>query len=494
MLKKFLKLCSFVLTVVMLLNMLPMQIYALELEATDTVKPVTGEAFQDVTVLGELTEKRTEYTKEFRLSNGLNLATVYAEPVHYQEDGQWKEIDNTLVATTAGFRNTSGVWDVTFPQNMRGSNAVTIQKDGYTLSFYMSGKLQVQDGAAVASADGAVTFSLQPAAEANAQVQKIDLSQELEQTQYPETVATKNHSRLQYSGVFANTNVVYDLAANQIKESIIIGQADASLRGYRYVLNTGDMIPVLEDSGQITLYDKDKKKVVMVMPAPYLLDAAGEYSGDIAVSLTGARGVYNLTYTLPQSWMADTNRQYPVVLDPVVRADLDPNNIRDRTVGSEQDMGQEDGSLRCGWQKYFGALRTYVKYTELPSLNSADVIVGATMSLYSMATNTSEYPISVHKVLGTWESETITYKTAPAFDPAVEDYAYVPGQGLYYWDVTDLVRDWYSGTNTGMMFKAPASIENSTSTNIKKFYSSDYSIYQTVEKPPCLSISAITTA
>ena len=118
MLKKFLKLCSFILSIVLLVNMLPMQSYALELDATDTVKPVTGETSQEVTVLGELTEKRTEYTKEFRLSNGLNLATVYTHPVHYNEDGQWKEIDNTLVATTAGFRNTSGAWDVTFPQNM----------------------------------------------------------------------------------------------------------------------------------------------------------------------------------------------------------------------------------------------------------------------------------------------------------------------------------------------------------------------------------------
>ena len=266
MLKKFLKLCSFVLTIVLLVNMLPIQSYALELQATDTAKPVTGEASQDVTVLGELTEKRTEYTKEFRLSNGLNLATVYSQPVHYQESGQWKEIDNTLVSTTAGFKNTAGVWDVTFPQNMRGSNGITIQKDGHTLSFYMSGQLQVQDGAVVASADGAETFALRPSTESTAQVQKIDLSQELEQVQYPETVASKNYSRLQYSGVFGGTDIVYDLAANQVKESIIIGQADAGLRGYRYTLNTGDMIPVLENSGQITLYDKDQKNAVMVMP------------------------------------------------------------------------------------------------------------------------------------------------------------------------------------------------------------------------------------
>ena len=60
MLKKILKLCSFVLTIALLVNMLPMQIFALELQATDTVKPVTGETAQEVTILGEITEKRTE--------------------------------------------------------------------------------------------------------------------------------------------------------------------------------------------------------------------------------------------------------------------------------------------------------------------------------------------------------------------------------------------------------------------------------------------------
>ena len=36
MLKNFLKLCSVVLTIALLVNMLPMQIFALELQATDT--------------------------------------------------------------------------------------------------------------------------------------------------------------------------------------------------------------------------------------------------------------------------------------------------------------------------------------------------------------------------------------------------------------------------------------------------------------------------
>ena len=483
MLKKFLKLCSFILSIVLLVNMLPLQSYALELDATDTVKPVTGETAQEVTVLGELTEKRTEYTKEFRLSNGLNLATVYTQPVHYQQDGQWKEIDNTLVSTTSGFRNTAGVWDVTFPQNMRGSNAVTIQKDGHTLSFYMSGQLQVQDGAVVASAGAAETFALQPAAEANAQVQKIDLSQELKQAQYPETAATKNHSRLQYSGVFANTNIVYDLASNQVKESIIIGQADAGLRGYRYALNTGDMIPVLEDSGEITLYDKDKKNVIMVMPAPFLQDSNGMRSYDVTVQLSGSDGAYTLSYILPNAWMQAEDRQYPIILDPIVEAGNNRDNTEDTTVFQYPPAYPEDyrGVLKIGKDPTWGIMRAYVKFLTLPEIADTDIIVEATFSAKVIGWFADDMAACVHKVNGTWDAATINWENQPDIDEAIVQDFNVPEttDTTYKWDVTEIVRDWYLTGNTGLVLRPLESLENKTvyGTYMVQLASEEYSIY-----------------
>ena len=486
MLKKFLKLCSFILSIVLLVNMLPLQIYALELDASDTAKPVTGQSSQEISVLGELTEKRTEYTKEFRLSNGLNLATVYAQPVHYNVDGQWKEIDNTLVATTAGFKNTSGVWDVTFPQNMRGQNAVTIQKDGHTLSFYMSGQLKVQDGAVVASSEAsAEPFALQPTTEADAQVQKIDLSQELKQAQYPETVATKNYSRLQYSGVFDSTDIVYDLAASQVKESIIIGRADADLRGYRYTINTGDMIPVLEDSGEITLYDKTKENVIMVMPAPFLQDAAGLRSYDVTVTLTGSDGAYTLSYILPHSWMQAEDRQYPIVLDPIVEAGNNRDNIEDTTVFQYPPAYPDDykSVLKIGKDLTWGITRAYIRFLNLPQLADTDIVVEATFSAKVIGWFAPEMAACVHKVSAPWNASTITWANQPTIGPEekiVQDFI-VPEttDTVYKWNVTEIVRDWYVKGNTGLVLRPLASLENKTleGSFVVQLASEEYSIY-----------------
>lgn len=48
-------------------------------------------------ILEELEEKRNEYSKEFLTDKGNHMAVVYAEAVHYEEDGKWKEIDNSLI-------------------------------------------------------------------------------------------------------------------------------------------------------------------------------------------------------------------------------------------------------------------------------------------------------------------------------------------------------------------------------------------------------------
>ena len=70
-------------------------------------------------IVSEITEKRTEYAKEYMLGNGMRMAVVYPDAVHYQEDGKWQDIDNTLIAKTDGvLTNTAGDWKVSFPQQL----------------------------------------------------------------------------------------------------------------------------------------------------------------------------------------------------------------------------------------------------------------------------------------------------------------------------------------------------------------------------------------
>lgn len=48
-------------------------------------------------IVREVTELREENAKHFLCEDGSYIAVSYFEPVHYEENGVWKEIDNTLV-------------------------------------------------------------------------------------------------------------------------------------------------------------------------------------------------------------------------------------------------------------------------------------------------------------------------------------------------------------------------------------------------------------
>ena len=71
-------------------------------------------------IVSEVTELREEYTKHFVCEDGSYIAATYSEPVHYKENGQWKEIDNSLELTAetrsgsskAVYTPTAGIVDV----------------------------------------------------------------------------------------------------------------------------------------------------------------------------------------------------------------------------------------------------------------------------------------------------------------------------------------------------------------------------------------------
>lgn len=141
---------SVILVVVMLINMLPLNALAADNQSTvtmsempvmqasvlDTIPSADSAEIEQINevlpayVVEEDVSKHSEFFKEFILSNGLRLATIYPDSVHYEDNGQWKEIDNTLTAKIVDgqsvYTNTSGLWDVRFPQRLNASNSIAI--------------------------------------------------------------------------------------------------------------------------------------------------------------------------------------------------------------------------------------------------------------------------------------------------------------------------------------------------------------------------------
>ena len=48
-------------------------------------------------ILYEDISKRDEYSKHFRMSDGTYQAVMYEMPVHIEQNGEWRDYDNTLV-------------------------------------------------------------------------------------------------------------------------------------------------------------------------------------------------------------------------------------------------------------------------------------------------------------------------------------------------------------------------------------------------------------
>lgn len=476
--KAILRYISMILAVVLLFSY-PAQAVGSEIERTASTTELSASESLDVenvSVIGEIPQARTEYSKEFLMSNGLHMTALYPEPIHYEDSGTWVDIDNTLTVQADGtLGNVAGLFDIYFPQNTGNGEDISLSRLGYTLSFGMPQMLsQNGDTAVMAYDSSSVSAQIAPA------VAQIDTASVQTETLYPETQLSKISSRVQYADIYSGTDVVYDLSGGRLKESIVLDSWDESLQGFRYTLHTGSLVPHLQEDGSIVFYDEIGENVIFYMPAPYLQDNAMAISTDVTVRMTGSNGQYQLTCLLPQQWLCSEERQWPVILDPVIQAGLQMSNIRDASVAENKTFSYTAPVLETGYYTGEGVQRTYLKYRNLPTLSSADTVVAATMTLYKFVTSASTAPIEVHKVLGTWESESITWSNKPAYDTTVEDFVICKEQRYYNWDVTEIVRDWYAtGNNYGMLFKASDTVEQAKSNNFKQFYSSDYSAYPT---------------
>lgn len=115
--------------------------------------PETENENNEPVVVQELEEERNENTKHFLMSDQTVKAVVYSEPVHYEENGKWLDIDNSLEYEKEtsdddfnGYKTKNGDFDVKFAKNANSSKLITISKDKYSLSWNLLNKAKAISG------------------------------------------------------------------------------------------------------------------------------------------------------------------------------------------------------------------------------------------------------------------------------------------------------------------------------------------------------------
>lgn len=108
----------------------------------DDINDITNDEFGSQ-IVSEVTELRDECEKHFVCEDGSFIVATYSEPVHYKENGQWKEIDNRLKLISgkqsksgkAVYTTQVGIVDVDIPKSLSDGQKVSATNKGYTISF-----------------------------------------------------------------------------------------------------------------------------------------------------------------------------------------------------------------------------------------------------------------------------------------------------------------------------------------------------------------------
>ena len=226
-----------------------------------------------------------------------------------------------------------------------------------------------------------------------------------------------------------------------------------------------------------------------------MVDNSGAVSEEINVILQKTNNKYIMTITPDKTWLENPDRIYPVTIDPTVTTSSNPSAIFDTHVSLNfpTTVNNAAAKLVVGNNNVTGGSgvnRAYLQFV-LPVLTSADMVVDATLNLYSLSNSATQQEIDLYRVNAAWNRTTMNWNNKASYDGTViHDLEPVKNAGWYAWNITTIAKGWYTSENNyGIMLKS----KNENIFGYNEFYSSDIDSSLEVARP-FLTISYVSSA
>ncbi len=328
------------------------------------------------------------------------------------------------------------------------------------------------------------------------------------------TVSKAVRNAVMYDDAFgAHTAVEYVNIENGIKENIILEQYTGQTR-FEFVFRSETHIPILANDGMfIWIANKNTPKEpeyrFLSLYAYDSYDPAihGTIEGstfrhmneELYYELTSnTDGSYTIAVVVPEEYLTHPEVVYPVTIDPTLTPYKSTNdNTYDTFVDASKPTTQTNYTLdyirfgKVNGYKNFG----YHRFTSLPSISGASEITSATIKFtfrsgQNTPTSSSGVKMGVLQVESKqWSESTITWNNQPyGTEGPIVNITY-NGSYLNYFsaNITNMVRDWYSGAAPNYGFDFTYSNEEYND------YNSVVSSEGDADRAPVLTINYSTT-
>jgi hypothetical protein len=295
--------------------------------------------------------------------------------------------------------------------------------------------------------------------------------------------AVVEDNTVRYVDYYGNgADLVYTPTLSGLKEDIIL-ESYAGKNTFTFMLNTGGL-RLYSANGRYFLAASKTATERIELGDVVSFDARGRFSvGTMTAQTVTAGQIYRLTLTVDEAFLTDPNTVYPVSIDPTL--EVSDNNA----AGSIEDVSIYQGKpttngnwtyLHSGYyDSNYTVSRTLFRLTGLirssvyQELNANQVSSAEFHIWEASGTATTSVYLRANDGREDWSESGATWKDSGVVLGTIYDTENLVSNSEAVFDITQLVKDWKSGTqNIQKGFVLQSSNETSRD---KAFYSSEHS-------------------
>ena len=308
----------------------------------------------------------------------------------------------------------------------------------------------------------------------------------------PAAIRSADNKKITYN-LDSTTAYVYELTYAGYKEDIVVKKYTGQTE-YMFKLYTNGLTLTKINETYCLTDSEGEIKATVGDVIIFTADERNNTFGSMTYQTVRQNQEYIITIHVDADYLKDPKTVYPIRIDPTIEIRYSNNGagaIEDVTINSNAGSDGSSTSLLIGKRNTYGISRVLLKVPALTfdAIPYAASITSATIAIRDIMCQSSSLDIYCHKFLGgTWTESTASWSSinpnnyGSYLDMHTVSYSNgvaQPTDHSYAFDITYLVREWYSSSsaqNMGVIFKAADEVENASAHNHKTFgsYSSSY--------------------
>lgn len=265
----------------------------------------------------EIVSKRSEYEKYFDNGDGTVTAIINTVPLHYLDNGEWLEIDNTLTLNESGnYINKSNSMNVTLSpitcaksvSDIDNKQMMEIESDGYSMEWDF-----VNNSYQTTISNNLLTPISQISVNDDKKVNNI--SDNAKSNEITTKSLNKLESDVTYSSIYKSVDIDIAINSSSVNETIILNDHNSLPEKFTYYIEAKDLNAKIYEDNSIHFINVEGIEIFNI-PVMFMYDSSEEPENNynVGIDIEGYKDGYLLTIIPDKNWLLSDEINYPVMI------------------------------------------------------------------------------------------------------------------------------------------------------------------------------------